>query len=172
MATKARKKQRSDFRHTARQERRKEAAAAKPVQRVQGEGFLCEPGTMASDMSLMKQAVIEEFPISAEMMKTSVDRLEEIKAKKTFTIPCGEGVFESEAVAASMALKAIEIQNKMIESNIKRRIQSSKQLGQTTTNKQVNVGNPTDERRNQLIAIGERFRSGGVLVPDTTGANR
>ena len=171
MASKAKKRQRSEARHAARQERKKATAAANPVQRVQGEGFLCEPSTMAADMTLMKQAVIEEFPISAEMMKTSVDRLEEIKAKKTFLIPCGEGVFESEAVAASMALKAIEIQNKMIESNIKRRNQPSKQTGQTTINVGVSVDNRVDERRNQLIALGERFRSGSVLVTNTTGTN-
>ena len=170
MATKAKKKQRSEARHAARQERKKATAAANPVQRVQGEGFLCEPSTLAADMTLMKQAVIEEFPISAEMMKTSVDRLEEIKAKKTYTVPCGDGVFESEAVAAGLSMKAIELQNKMLEANAKRRAQA-KPAPQTTINVGVNVDNRTDERRNQLIALGERFRSGTVLVANSSRTN-
>jgi len=171
MASKAKKKQRSEARHTARQERKKATAAASPVVRVQGEGFLCEPSNIPSDLRLLERAVIEEFPVTVEMMKTSVDRLEEIKSKKTFTVPCGEGVFESEAVAAGLSLKAIEIQNRMIESNIKRRAQAAKPAPQTTINVGVNVDNRTDERRNQLIAIGERFRAGSVLVTDSSGAD-
>jgi len=139
--------------------------------RVQGEGFLCEPSEIPADLKMLERAVIEEFPVTVEMMKTSVARLEEIKATKTYTIPCGEGVFESAAVAAGLSLKAIEIQNKMIESNIKRRSQATKTTPQTTINVGVNVDNRTDERRNQLIALGERFRTGGVLVTDTTGTN-
>ncbi len=171
MATKAKKKQRSDSRHAARQERKKSTAAASPVLRVQGEGFLCEPSEIPKDLRLLERAVIEEFPVTAEMMRTSVERLEEIKTTKTFTIPCGEGVFESEAVAAGLSLKAIEIQNKMIESNIKRRAQATKTTPQTTINVGVNVDNRTDERRNQLIALGERFRAASVLVTDSTGTD-
>ena len=168
MASKAKKKQRSEARHTARQERRKATAAANPVVRVQGEGFLCEPSEIPADLRMLERAVIDEFPVTAEMMRTSVDRLEEIKSKKTFTVPCGEGVFESEAVAAGLSLKAIEIQNRMIESNIKRRAQAAKPAQQTTINVGVNVDARTDERRNRTLAIAERIRAGRVLVTDST----
>jgi hypothetical protein len=171
MATKARKKFRSETRHTARQERKKKTAAAKPFDGPAVE-LLCDPERLPQDMAMIQTAVVEDWPVNADHMREGVERLAEIVKKKTVTIPCGEGVFESEAVADANAMKATAILKSMVDAKVRRKQAANPQNPQTTINVGVNVDNRTDERRDRALAIAERFRNGRVLVSDSSESDR
>ena len=160
MASKLRKRIRAETRHKARQERKVRTAAANPPIREVGEGFLVRQNEMSGDMDLIKRAVVEDWPVTAEIMKTSVDRLHEIQGRESVSIPCGEGVFESVAVADANAIKAVTVLRSMVEANRKRSDPSK--ANQTTINVGVNIS--ADERRQRLSAIATRC--GIDFVPD------
>lgn len=162
MATKARKKFRSEERHTARQERKKKTAAAKPFNGP-AVALLCDPERLPQDMAMIQAAVAEDWPVSVDHMREGVERLAEIVKKKTVQIPCGEGVFDSEAVADANAMKATAILKSMVDAKARRKAAANPQSPQTTTNIQVNVDNRTDERRNLTLAIADRVRAGRIL---------
>ena len=163
MATKARKKFRSETRHAARQERKKKTAAAMPPIVHDGE-LLANAENMNQDTRLISEAVQNEWPVIPEQQKTIVTRLVGITEKTTVQIPCGEGVFDSEATADANAIRAAALLKAMIDSNKKR----GEQKQGTTINVGVSVDNRTDERRDRALAIAERFRNGRVLVSDSS----
>jgi hypothetical protein len=162
MATKAKKRKRRDTRHKARQERLKESAAATPYDGPDVE-ILGTPASIPADMTLIQAAVAEDWPVTRDIMQTSVDRLDEIQRKKTVDIPCGDGVFSSEAVADANAMKASALLKSMVDANARRKQAANPQKPQTTINVGVNVDNRIDEKRSATLAIAERIRAGRVL---------
>lgn len=166
MASKARKKFRAAERHDARQERKKRAAAAKPLG-YQGGALLADVSELKQDATLITQAVTEIWPVKPSQAAVIVDRLMGIVEKKTVTVPCGESVFESEAVADANATKAAALMKSLVDAN--KRHSGNQKPAQTTINVGVNVDNRIDERRSRTLAIAQRFGTGRVLLEDSTG---
>lgn len=165
MSAKSRKQKRKSDRRKARQERLK-SAAANPPPKVIGEGVLTDEKTIPGDIALVKKAAEQRWPVTPDVMARSVERLDEIQSRKTVTVPCGEGVFESVAVADANAIKAAVAIRSMVEQNRKREL-PPKQPAQTQINVGVNIG--PDERREKLSAIASRFGIDFVPEVGTTG---
>ena len=139
-----------------------------------GTALLRDVNHPAADTALIVKAVERRFPITQTIAKKLVRRLTQVVEKKTVTIATKDGVFDCEAtadknaIAAGNALRAMAAMNQRDELEAIRRSGPQKPQPQTTTNIQVNVGNPTDERRNITLAIAERVRAGRVLVSDSS----
>jgi len=138
-----------------------------------GTALLQDTNHPSADTSLIVKAVEKRFPITQTIAKKLVRRLAEVVEKKTVPVATKDGVFACEAtadknaIAAGNALRAMAAMNQRDELEAIRRSGPQKPQPQTTTNIQVNVGNPTDERRNLTLAIAERVRAGRVLVSDS-----
>ena len=164
MPSKAQKRKRRDARKHG-------TDAAK--MRAGGTALLTTPESVKSDTSMIVAAVEKRFPITQTMAKKIVKRLVDVTEKTTVPIATKTGIVNCEAtadknaIAASNALRAMAAMNQRDELEAIRRSGPQKPSPQTTTNIQVNVGNPTDERRNLTLAIAERVRAGRVLVSDS-----
>ena len=146
----------------------KESAAAKPYSGPDVE-ILGTPESIPADIALIHESVIEDWPVTRDIMQTSVDRLDEIQRKKTVDIPCGDGIFPSAAVADANAMKAGALLKSMVDANLRRRQASNPQKPQTTINVGVNVDNRIDEKRSATLAIAERIRAGRILQHTDNG---
>lgn len=165
MVSKARKRERQEQRHAAAANRVGEKYTKLAEQKKRSTDLLSNEDDLGSDLAMVNRAVVNEWPVMAEKAGVIVDRLIGIVEKKTVTIPCGEGVFESESEADKNAMKASDLLFKMANQNNK------KPATGTTINVGVNVDASTDERRNRTLAIAERFGASGVLSDSATGGS-
>ena len=171
MVTKAKKRERRAQRHAAAANRIATRRTREKEQAGKTTELLTDDNSLPQDMALVATAVKNRWPVQEDKAAILVDRLMDIAKKTKVAIPCGEGVFESEAVADVNAIKAIDLMKKMTEQNTREnKVAPAVGAPQTTINVGVSVDAATgaDERRRRTLAIAERFRSGGVLFVDST----
>ena len=116
--------------------------------------ILTDPGHSRADLATVRRGIREGWDIPEQLLSA---------------LPKIAGAMAvNPKEKALVRLKAIATIIKMKEQNDKPEPSTTPQpQPQTTTNIQVNVGNPTDERRNLTLAIAERVRAGRVLVSDS-----
>ena len=165
MVTKAKKRERRAQRNAAAANRIGEKFTKIAEARRDSTDLLSNESEVRADIALVENAVVNQWPVQAAKAAVIVDRLIGIVEKKTVSIPCGEGVFESESEADKNAMKASDLLFKMANSNNK------KPAAGTTINVGVNVDASTDERRNRTLAIAQRFGAGKVLRDTSTGSS-
>lgn len=163
MVTKAKKRERREQRHVAAANRVGRKHAKQAESKKGSTDLLSNESAIQADIALVANAVVNQWPVKADKAAVIVERLIGIVEKKTVTIPCGEGVFESESEADKNAMKASDLLFKMANANNK------KPSAGTTINVGVNVDASTDERRNRTLAIARRFGASGVLPDAATG---
>jgi hypothetical protein len=165
MVTKAKKRERRAQRNAAASTRVSEKFTKIAEARKHSTDLLSDESDMSSDLAMVNAAVVNQWPVQAAKAAVIVERLIGIVEKKTVTIPCGEGVFESESEADKNAMKASDLLFKMANSNNK------KPSAGTTINVGVNVDASTDDRRNRTLAIAERFGASRVLSDSSGGSS-
>lgn len=114
--------------------------------------LLTDDNHTRQDLRMIKQAIVHNWDIPEQLFSA---------------LPKVAGALALNGKAKEK-LAAMALLIKMKDQNDKsNQPQPQKPSPQTTTNIQVNVGNPTDERRNLTLAIAERVRAGRVLVSDS-----
>lgn len=172
MTGKAKRRNRRAARAESRQAEFDQSIGLEPREGLSSE-LLTEVKNIPKDLALVNKA-LRWRTLTETKKRRIVDRLFKIVDKEFTTRldAMGEVVHDEEmadknAMVASGLLLKIEDQKQKDEHFERRNAGPQKPQPQTTTNIQVNVGNPTDERRNLTLAIAERVRAGRVLVSDS-----
>ena len=95
MVTKAKKRERRAQRNAAASTRVSEKFTKIAEARKHSTDLLSDESDMSSDLAMVNAAVVNQLPVQAAKAAVIVERLIGIVEKKTVTIPCGDGVFES-----------------------------------------------------------------------------